>query len=188
MILFTYIIIILTVSLISWQFIYFRRQKKSCMKYPYYKYRDEVILQIVDRKKHDADLSEIYDNANHVIENLNKLNLSIIQESLSHTFKELLEHGHKHNFKDVPNLDSLDIPNKELKSKFGKLIVSTAKQNSIVVRFALSRFGYRVLLLTSAIGGLIKFHRNHPEIIQKIREDIQIAKELHYIDNSNLVA
>ncbi len=155
-----FLILIASAALVFFPLRYFKRQREICRKYPFYQLRDEVIKGLVTAPEHDRErLLETYKRVNMIISKIKKLNFSFFVEVMTSLIEGIMEKKHRY-------IDDKKSGINEFEKKFVFLIVVAAKQNSFLLRIAMTKFGYMILFTPALIRAGKRFMKNHPELLQ----------------------
>lgn len=168
---------------------YFRQQALECEKYPFFKLRDEIVLEIA-LSDNPKNLESLYSRVNAVIQQLKIFDLSFFSDAAALSMQRHLERGLACNFNQA-KLEEIrkefsDIP--DIERRFFHLILDTAKQNSLLLSLCMSKFGYKMFLSFNAFHGLIRFLKAHPEIFKKKEVETVRVAETYCILNAALAA
>ena len=172
---------------------YYRKQTDNCKKYPFYKLRDKIVLKIAESKD-PQQYVEIYELTNFVQLKLEKLNFGFLfySEVLSRFFHRLIEKAYENDWRIDDDLiremrEECQIP------PFGKelidLIFETARKNSLMLRIAMSKFGYKLFCTAQLIRAIRRFLINHPEFHQKVRSNrVKTIQGYSYLNQLRVAA
>src|SRR5438105_1360137 len=162
MIFFGWLLIGATGAVIVGQFLYFRRQRMICEKYPFYLIRDEIIWLLVsdgDKEK----LLPLYERINSAVNELGAYGLRFHAEAFVFFLQEVLEEAYRCGFdpkKDWARTQRMREMEKymhPLLKRFVVLLIQTARNNSFLLRLAMTRLGSRILLTVTLPVVLLKF-------------------------------
>jgi hypothetical protein len=104
---------------------------------------------------------------------------------MSAVFGKILEKAFKRDYELDEELLN-EIKEEELTpfhTQFMKLTLRTARENSLLLRISMSRFGYEFLFTTHFIKAVIKFLREHPEVFKKRREHVKTIRNYSYMNH-----
>ena len=170
------ILIIFTFSVIIYERRYFKFQREKCQKYPFFKFRDKVIYEIISSKDFSS-YEDLYEKSNWVIESLNRFDFKFYSDVSVTVFHKIIEEAYKNNWvidDDLLNRLKTDqlFP---LKREFTTLLLDVAKSNSMFLRFFMTNFGYRIFFNTHMFKAALKFAEEHPEYIETNRPERKIS-------------
>lgn len=154
-------------AVVVWQITYFSQQRNECQKYPFYKLRDDIVWHLAT-SSHDNNNLETYDRVNRVISRLKYFNFAFHTELITRIAHDVLEDGYKCDFDPsrMGRKDNARAPT-PFEARFMRLVVRTGRMNSVLIRLSTTRFGYVLLITGSLPRALIRFHRNHPEVMSR---------------------
>jgi hypothetical protein len=104
---------------------------------------------------------------------------------MSTAFNKILEKAYNRDFELDDELLN-QIKEEELTPFHGqliKLILETAKENSLLLRASMSNLGYKILFTTHLIKAVIKFLRKHPEAFKKRRDHVKTMRNYSYMNH-----
>ena len=153
-----WILVAATFILLALQWTYLRRERAKCRKYPFFKFRDEVIWGLI-QDGNDSDSLALYKSANFVIDKLNHFDFVFYNLAIQNLCKQLLEikmgdWDALKRFFDKP-LSPAEMKSMELV----RLLLFSARQNSLLMRAAMSKIGFGLLFrfhFMSALGKVSK--------------------------------
>jgi hypothetical protein len=176
-------ILLLSVSaaLLLYELRYFRRQKRVCQKYPFFKLRDDIIWAIVSEENGERYVS-LYEKLNRLIERLKVLNFTFYSEVIASVLSKQLDEAYQNGFKLPSKQSKSEVPQfDEFTKRLVNLAVFTAKQNSLLLRLALTRLGYRLFVTAAITRALIRFLRTHPELFKKHEARVTQLQQFSYV-------
>jgi len=158
------------------QWRYLKKQKKQCKKYPFYKLRDKVIMEIIT-SNNPNNYIDLYEYTNWVIEKLKKFNFIFYSDVVIKVFHNILEEAYKNNWKiDDELINRLKNENQSgpLFREFIELILDTAKANSLLLKLSMTKLGYRIFFTTHVFKAASMFIKEHPEYTTKKRSQKKV--------------
>lgn len=178
----TLLVLVLTLWAIIASWAYFRKQKRKIQKYPFFKLRDDIIWAMVESDD-PSQYQRTYTLVNASIGKLKHLDFSFFSAFVT----ELYSHYLENEYREAVGLDGQAYPEWEPSKydlQFVKLMVSTARENSFLLRVGMTNFAYRFIFAPSIIRGIKKFLRKHPETLQKGR----VVARYSYLNHKLAVA
>jgi hypothetical protein len=161
------LILLVSAVLVFFPLRFFRTQRKVCQKYPFYQLRDEIIKGIVIAKEEDrSELLGLYGRANLVISKIKKLNFKFFVEVMTLFIEDIME-------KKLGKIKEEKQGLNDLEKKFVSLVILAARQNSYLLRIAMTKFGYMILFTPAIIRAAKRFNKNHPELIKTRKPQIK---------------
>jgi len=160
-------LLIIVISLIPcvYAWLYFKKQKATCQKYPFFLLRDKIILAIVNAGEHKA-LMETYDLTNFIAAKLKvstfgvKFFVDVMAEKLS----SLIEKHYQLPFRSpVHEIEKIDLNSFE--KELVELILTAARANNWLLRMSMTKIGFRILLLPVTIKGCYQIIKRHPYLV-----------------------
>jgi hypothetical protein len=137
---------------------FFREQRRKCQKYQFYKLRDEMVWEIInsDDPQHYA---ESYERINDSVGILHQFTLRLFLRAQAERFanyltEALIERREPTLARKWADLNDFD-------KRYLELLGKTAQQNSLLLRFAMSKVGYKFFTAPVLISGYMKFSRRH---------------------------
>ena len=172
-----------SLSLIVWQAVYFRRQRNKCQKYPFYKLRDDIVWHLAtsDPGRHGLD---VYDLVNWSISRLKYFNFAFHAEMITQITHAFIEKGYNGGF-DPTQFKRQEKPFElqPFESRFVRLVLSTARNNSILIRLSTTHFGYVVLIAGSFPRAFSRFRCNHPELLRRDFSHIKTLRQYSMVNH-----
>jgi hypothetical protein len=180
----TILLLVITFIHIYLQSKYIKKQREECQKYPFYKLRDEIVWKIITAREYKKYLG-IYDQVNGAIGKLKSFNFSFYSNVIETTFSVILELAYKNNFKPTKEVIRRikEFKLTPFQQNFANLIFKTAKENSLSLRLAMTKFGYRILFTPNFIKAVIKFLKRHPEFLKKNRDKVNTIRNYSYLNH-----
>lgn len=176
-------LIIATVVFILYQSLFFRKEKRVIQKYPFYKLRDEIVWKLITSKE-DEKYLDIYDIVNKSIGLLKKYNYSFYSEVISSFFDFLLEEAYKDNYsinsKLIEKAKEMEVT--PYHKKFITLVFHVAKENSFLVKLAMSKIGFKIFVTSKFIKAVVKFLEKHPDIFEKRSKKVKTLRDISYLN------
>lgn len=163
---------------------FFVAQNRKCQKYPYFKLRDKIILHIAESDDFEKHL-DIYKAVNNIIEDLKFLSFKFYSEALTIALGRRLEEYYS-NSNGCATKPKPDILVSDFEREFVNLLLKTAWDNSIPLRLAMTKFGYKLLVTSSLIRALKIFLGNHPELLKKKRAELKVMRDYSCISHFGL--
>ena len=154
---------------------YLRNQFDRCKRYPFYRLRDKIILKIAESEESEQYM-EMYDLTNFVLSKLDKFNFGFLfySEVLTRAFQNLIEKAYQNEWRiddDLIKKMREECPIPPFGEEFRDLLLETAKKNSLLLRFAMTKTGYKLLCATQFIRAIRRFFIGHPELYNKVKTD-----------------
>lgn len=158
-------------------------QRRKIRKYDLYKLRDEVIWEIASNKP-SKKLIESYGRINATIKNLHRFNFRSfanvlkdgIDDSLEASYQELSGKAASSKEREINNYNIALIHE----------VLKAARKNSLLLRLAMTRFGYLVLFTCFSVTGIAKLFARHPDLWTKLttmKEYSSLAKNERAIND-----
>jgi hypothetical protein len=170
------IILVITFIPIIFSYLYFRKQKTICQKYPFFRLRDQVIWKMVT-SENVTELQDQYQTANCVARKLDQLNFG-----LQFFISAMTDHLHK--LIDDKYKEALGVPVQHCSLKLNEfdkellsLIIYAAKRNSLLLRFAMTSVGYRLLYFRA----IYLFFKRHPNLLKGARPQIKMVQKYSFL-------
>lgn len=184
MILFGWILVAFTVVVIGFQILYFHNQKRITEKYSFYSLRDEVIWLLVNDDGDKQTLISIYGRINAAVNELRRFNFRFYAGAIAAFLHHVVEEGYKRGFDPNKGWASGMVEKQNelhpLIKQFAKLIIATARANSLLIRISTTKIGRRILLTATIPIALSRFVQNHPDFMKKLRasRDYAVAGQI----------
>lgn len=169
-----YFIIILTITIatIYYPHRYFWNEKKKAEKYPFFKLRDELIYAITTMDNF-KEYKCTYELVNDAIEYHKSFDFKFFFNLMTNHFGSIFEEGYQkamnknQSFIDPENqkIDELN----EFDKRFILLVLKAARNNSLLLKIAMTKFGVWLLVTPLIVNCLIRFFRKHPELMPKLK-------------------
>ena len=162
---------------------FFRRKKRKLQKFPYFKLRDEIVWAIID-SQNCPKYDRIYATVNSTIENLRILNFSFYSKALERYLNLVFERAVRNNFEFTEDTFKIYNPSELTKEekKLGKLLIDTARENSLWLRLATTKLGFKIFVTSKFIQSLIRFVNKHLKS-GKYDPQFEVIKGYSYISH-----
>lgn len=145
--------------------IYFKKQKSICQKYPFFLLRDKIILAIVNTDKHE-ELMKSYELVNYVAKKLKvsmfgvKFFVDVMAEKLSSLIEKYFQLALKSPIHEIEKIRL-----NEFDRELAELVMTAAKKNNWLLMFAMTRIGFRIMFLPVTIKGCYRILKRHPYLV-----------------------
>lgn len=155
-------------------FSFLRSQSNMVKKYPFFELRDEIVYSLIENGN-DVELSKRYKAIQHIVTDLKKINFNFFVEATAEIIRPLLDADAKRKAKS--QYEKLSENTKKIDAKFLKLLMQTGRQNSLLLRFAMTKPGRYVLLAP------VFFHlyKKHPNIFERKKPQIKTLQTYAYL-------
>jgi hypothetical protein len=167
MIMIAWMLVVATVIVLSWQFAYFHRQKRECEKYPFFELRDEVVLRLV-QEGDKKPLLEVYRQINSAVHELHRFDIRFFAGAMASFVHELAENGYRCGFDQSKDWTGKREAIPPLTRQYAQLVIKTARANSFLIRFAMTRLGTRLFMKASIPVAFMRLVKNHPELYRRL--------------------
>ena len=160
-----FLIIAISLAPCIYAWLFFRKQKAICQKYPFFSLRDKIILEIVNSDTPEP-LMKTYDLINFVAAKLKvsifgiKFFVDVMAEKLSSMIEKQFQLALKSPLHEIEKV-KLNKFQKEL----AELILMAARKNSLLLKIAMTRIGFRILFLPIAIKGCYQILKRHRHLV-----------------------
>ncbi len=162
-----FLILLMSALLVFFPLRFFRTQRKICQKYPFYQLRDEIIKGIVTAKEENrSELIDLYTRANLIISKIKKLNFNFFVEVMTLFIENIME-------KKLGKIKERQHGLNDLEKRFVLLVILAAKENSFLLRIAMTKSGYVILFAPAIIRAARRFNKNHPELFETRKPQIK---------------
>ena len=159
------LIIIISLFPCVYAWIYFRKQKATCQKYPFFLLRDKIILAIAKAEKHES-LMETYDLINFIAARLKvstfgvKFFVDVMAEKLSCLIERDYQLALKSPMHEIERIEL-----NPFEEELAKLLLAAARANNYLLRISMTKIGFRILLLLITVKGFYQIAKRHPYIV-----------------------
>lgn len=171
------LIILITFVPIVISYLYFRKQKELCEKYPFFALRDNIIWEMIKAGNTEC-IQKSYEKVNFVAKKLKDLNFGFVffMEAMAASLGDLIEEKYREALRDFSIKHcplELDLFDKEL----AMLIIDAARKNSLLLRFAMTKTGFRILFFPLLGRAVYQFMRRHPNFFKNRRAEIRMMQK-----------
>lgn len=144
---------------------YFRAQREECRKYPFFRLRDGIVRAMISSSEPEKYL-EVYDAVNGVIQHLRSFDFSFYSRAMAAALGHILEEAYRRRFKfDDQFMAELRRSMEEpFKREFMQSLLDAARENSLLLRLAMTRLGYRILFTRHFAAAFVRLMNRHPEL------------------------
>ena len=141
---------------------FFARQRQQTQKYPFYRLRDEIVWQLATEERPSEDTLMVYNRLTVAIEKLKVFNFRFYSDTVALVLEDVIEESVKSDWDSTKR--RAPAPLSPLWAKFIRLILDTARQNSLLLRLAMTRLGYHVLVVANLPRAIMRYRRKHQTI------------------------
>lgn len=155
---------------VNWVHAYYRRQKRICATYPYYRLRDQVVWDIIQSREQTPEQENLYGLLNRIVHHTDKFGWGFISAVVQEVTHAVLQ---ERRSKEAPA---------PMEVALVDLVVESAKSNSWVVRLALTRAG-RVILLYPIVKACYEHaRRKHPARDSALRRRVETVRRVRRLN------
>ena len=155
---------------------FFRTQKKICDTYPFYRLRDRVVWSIAQQGEVTPEYERIYRLLNRIVHHTDRLGWRFISEVAQEVVHAVLE-GRQAGEQPTP-----------LEIDLVKLVVGSARSNSLLVRLALTRFGPIFLMYPILKACYLHFRARNPTGHSVFVERVETVRRVRRLNRWSHVA
>ena len=174
---FLFIILAATFTPITISFFYFRKQKAICHKYPFYALRDKVVWEII-RAGSNPEIETSYKKVNYVAQKLKEFNFGFMffMETMTDLLGDVIEKKYREALEE-PSLEKCSLEINPLDKELAILVIDAAKKNSILLRSAMTKAGFRILFWPLLVRAIYKVIKKHPTLLQNRRSQFKTIQK-----------
>lgn len=167
-----WVVVLFAVKAIRDSWLHARKQRLQTQKYPFYRLRDEIVYSLATSETTEVD-EKTYRLVNSTIGKLRKFDFKFYSFMTAKFLDALFEEGYKCDFnedieKTLSRLRQTNLSKYE--REYASLVVGAAKQNSILLRLAMTKVGYRILFNVQIYAAIIRLTRRHSDWASTLRE------------------
>ena len=158
----------------DWKF--YKKQKKKCNTYPFYKLRGEIVSNIILTGDYDK-YKGIYEISNDIISHLKKFNFRSFTYALDNFLMNFLEKKYKGIDHKKPEMCKYS-------KQLAKLIMVQAKKNSLLLRITLSDLGFYIIIPIITFKVFLRFIDRHPDLLERKRTAVgysEVNRKLQFV-------
>jgi hypothetical protein len=156
---------------------YFKKQKEICRRYPFFGLRDKIILEIITKGENDK-LRDSYKKINFVAERLKELNFGLIffMSAISEFLGELLDQKYEEALRGE-SIKNCPLELSPFDKELALLVIEAAKKNSFLLRFAMTKTGFKILFFPLVVSKIYRFLRKHPTFLRHRRTQLKTIQK-----------
>lgn len=176
-------IMIVAIAVMIVEYKFFKKQRRKIQKYPYFKLRDQIISAIVESKD-PSKYDSIYSTVNFTVNLIKYFNFNFYSAALERYLSTIIKRAAKANF--VFNEETLRIYEpSEISAEakeLGELLIKSARENSLLLRLAMTKIGFNILFTSKFIKSIIIFLINKWNS-DKFETQYEVIKGYSYLNH-----
>lgn len=165
--LFAFCEIAVALALVVRSIAYLRAQKRVCREYPFFRFRDEVIWMLVQGNRSKKCLA-LYKMANFMIkrhEHYSFAYFNRVARGISERIFAIEPGDHEALRRLMKKIDPTD-PVEQKAAELLKLLLVSARQNSLLMRLAMTKLGFWLLFSFHFIRGIRRLGKEKADTIE----------------------
>lgn len=154
-------------------FIFFRRERRTCQKFPLFKLREDILWEMCQSKDFKT-LEKSYDTTNAIIKYLHDFDIGFAFYSMAmqRVYGDLIKFIYSNKGQLTPEkLTAAFLQERnDYDLRLHEIVLQTIRKNSLLMRLSITKPGAWIFDRIHRRIAVIRFLRNHPERWKKPRK------------------
>jgi hypothetical protein len=172
-----FIILAITFVPIVASYLYFRKEKETCQKYPFFALRDKIVWELI-KSENSTELQDCYRRVNLIAQKLKELNFGFLffMEIMTIVLSRLIENKYREALKK-PLVQHCSLELNKFERELATLIIDAARKNSVLLRFAMTHMGFYFLFFPLWIRAKNRFFENNSYLFENRKSRIKTIQQ-----------